>query len=157
MKTTRFILAVMTILVGNMSAGTDEQQIVSKLSTMFAALSTEDATKFHSVISADFYLFEGGARYDGDTITGLIKAMHAAGKRYKWNLTEPDVHISGNTAWIAYVNKGSVTDASGTAKQNWLESAFLEKRVGSWKVVFLHSTRVTMKPEGSQSGGAATQ
>jgi hypothetical protein len=44
----------------------------------------------------------------------LIKAQHAAGKRYEWNVTEPDVHISGNTAWIAYVNKGSVSDASGT-------------------------------------------
>jgi hypothetical protein len=44
----------------------------------------------------------------------LLKAQHAAGKRYEWNVTEPDVHISGNTAWIAYVNKGSVSDASGT-------------------------------------------
>jgi hypothetical protein len=46
---------------------------------------------------------------------------------YEWNVTEPDVHISGDTAWIAYVNKGSITDASGTAKQNWLESAFPRK------------------------------
>ena len=157
MKTTRFILAVMTILVGNMSAGTDEQQIVSKLSTMFAALSTEDATKFHSVISADFYLFEGGARYDGDTITGLIKAMHTAGKRYEWNVTEPDVHISGKSAWVAYVNRGNISGASGSANQNWLESAFLERRAGGWKVVFLHSTRVPVKQEASQSSGAATQ
>ena len=55
------------------------------------------------------------------------------------------VHISGDTAWIAYVNKGSITDASGTAKQNWLESAFLEKQAGNWKIVFMHSTRVPMK------------
>jgi len=41
-------------------------------------------------------------------------------------VTEPDAHISGNTAWIAYVNKGSISDASGTVNQNWLESAFLE-------------------------------
>ena len=58
----------------------------------------------------------------------FIKAQHAAGKRYEWNVTEPDVHVSGDTAWIAYVNKGSITDASGTTKQNWLESAFLEKQ-----------------------------
>jgi hypothetical protein len=44
----------------------------------------------------------------------LTKAQHAARKRYEWNVTEPDVHISSNTAWIAYVNKGSITDASGT-------------------------------------------
>jgi ketosteroid isomerase-like protein len=72
----------------------------------------------------------------------LIKAQHAAGKRYEWNVTEPDVHISGETAWIAYVNKGSITDASGTVNQKWLESAFLEKQAGHWKIVFMHSTRV---------------
>jgi hypothetical protein len=47
-------------------------------------------------------------------------------------VTEPDVHISGNTAWIAYVNKGSITDRSGTIDQKWLESAFLEKREGAF-------------------------
>ena len=46
-----------------------------------------------------------------------IKTLLAAGKRYEWNVTEPDVHISGNTASIAYVNKGSITDAAGTTNQ----------------------------------------
>jgi hypothetical protein len=53
----------------------------------------------------------------------------------------------GDTAWIAYVNKGSITDASGTTKQNWLESAFLEKQGGDWKIVFMHSTRVSLPPK----------
>ena len=79
----------------------------------------------------------------------LIKAQHAAGKRYEWNVTEPDVHISGKTAWIAYANKGSITDASGTVNQNWLESAFLEKQAGLWKIVFMHSTRVPMTTQGN--------
>ncbi|HTF71962.1 MAG TPA: hypothetical protein VK638_55775 [Edaphobacter sp.] len=79
----------------------------------------------------------------------LIKAQHAAGKRYEWNVTEPDVHISGKTAWIAYVNKGSINDASGTVNQNWLESAFLEKQAGLWKIVFMHSTRVPMTTQGN--------
>jgi len=79
----------------------------------------------------------------------LIKAQHAAGKRYEWNVTEPDVHISGKTAWIAYVNKGSINDASGTVNQNWLESAFLEKQAGLCKIVFMHSTRVPMTTQGN--------
>ena len=74
----------------------------------------------------------------------LIKAQHEAGKRYVWNVTEPDVHIMGKTAWIAYVNQGSITDASGTKKQIWLESAFLQRQGGAWKIVFMHSTRVPM-------------
>ena len=77
----------------------------------------------------------------------FIKAQHVAGKRYEWNVTEPDVHVSGNTAWIAYTNKGSITDASGTINQTWLESAFLEKQAGAWKIVFMHSTRVPTQPQ----------
>jgi Calcium/calmodulin dependent protein kinase II association domain len=80
----------------------------------------------------------------------LIKAQHAAGKRYEWNVTEPEVHISGNMAWIAYVKKGSITDASGTVNQNLLESAFLEKQSGTWKIVFMHSTRVPMVTQENQ-------
>jgi 2-polyprenyl-3-methyl-5-hydroxy-6-metoxy-1,4-benzoquinol methylase len=75
-----------------------------------------------------------------------MKAQRAAGKRYEWNVTEPDVHISGDTAWIAYINKGSITDASGTVNQQWLESAILEKQKGFWKILFMHSTRVPTAP-----------
>ena len=122
----------------------DERQIVDRVSTIFDAARTDDVAKFNSVIAAEFYMFDGGARFNGDAIMAFIKAQHAAGKRYEWNVTEPDVHISGNTAWIAYVNKGSITDASGTTNQKWLESAFLRKEAGNWKIVFMHSTRVRM-------------
>ncbi len=125
----------MTLFAGNMNAGTEEQQIVDTVSTIFAAALTDDVAKFDSVIASDFYIFDGGARFNGDSVMAFIKAQH---------VTEPDVHISGDAAWIAYVNKGNITDASGTAKQNWLESAFLEKRAGNWKIVFMHSTRVPM-------------
>jgi hypothetical protein len=122
----------------------DQAQIVDTVSTIFTAALKDDVAKFDSVIASDFYIYDGGARFNGDAIMNLIKAQHAAGKRYEWNVTEPDVHISGKTAWIAYVNKGSITDASGTVSQNWLESAFLQKRAGVWKIVFMHSTRVPM-------------
>jgi hypothetical protein len=81
----------------------------------------------------------------------FTKAQHAAGKRYEWNVTPPDVHISGRTAWIAYVNKGSISDASGTVNQNWLELAFLERQDGTWKIGFMHSTRVPMTTQEKRS------
>lgn len=49
--------------------------------------------------------------------------------------------------WIAYVNDGSITDASGRANQRWLESAFLQKQAGVWKVLFMHSTRGPTQPQ----------
>jgi ketosteroid isomerase-like protein len=125
----------------------NQSQIVDTVSAMFTALRTDDVAKFNSVIAPGFYIFDAGTRFNGETLIALIKSVHAAGKRYEWNVTEPDVHISGDTAWIAYVNKGSVTDASGITNQKWLESAVLQKQGGSWKIVFMHSTRVPTQPQ----------
>ena len=130
------------------SLTSDQKQVVDTVSTIFTAARADDVAKFDSVIAPGFYIFDVGARFNGDIIMALIKAQHAAGKRYEWNVTEPDVHINGNTAWIAYVNKGSISDASGTVNQNWLESAFLEKQAGTWKIVFMHSTRVPPPTQG---------
>jgi len=132
------------------SPASEEKQVVDTVNTIFTAARADDVAKFESVIASDFYIFDGGARFNGDSIMAFIKAQHAAGKRYEWNVTDPDVHISGNTAWIAYVNKGSTTDASGTLNQNWLESAFLEKQAGTWKIAFMHSTRVPMATQENQ-------
>jgi ketosteroid isomerase-like protein len=137
-----FSTIVSTARAQQKSLTPDQKQVVDTVSTVFTAARADDVAKFDSVIASDFYIFDGGARFQGDSIMALIKAQHAAGKRYEWNVTEPDVHISGNTAWIAYINEGSITDASGTVNQNWLESAFLEKQAGTWKIVFMHSTRV---------------
>jgi hypothetical protein len=128
---------------------TEQTKIVDTVSTIFDAARADDVAKFDSVIASDFYIFDGGVRFNGDSIMALIKAQHVAGKRYEWNVTEPDVHITGSTAWIAYINKGSITDASGTISQKWLESAFLQKQAGNWKIAFMHSTRVPMAPQAS--------
>lgn len=128
----------------------DQQQVIDTVSAVFIAAREDDVAKFDSVVAPGFYIYDGGKRFDGNSVMGLIKALHAAGKRYEWNVTEPDVHVSGNIAWIAYVNKGSITDASGTVEQNWLESAFLEKQAGTWKIVFMHSTRVPMATQENQ-------
>jgi hypothetical protein len=109
----------------------EQTQIVDTVKTIFAAALTDDVAMLNTAIAPDFYIYDGGTRFNGDGIITLIKAQHAAGKRFEWNVTEPDDNISGNTAWIAYVTKGSVTDASGTTSQKWLESAFLENRQAS--------------------------
>jgi Domain of unknown function (DUF4440) len=115
---------------------------VETVNTFFVAARQDDVAKFDSVIAPGLYIFDGGVRFNGDSILSLIKAQHAAGNHYEWNVTEPDVHINGNTAWIAYINRGSIGGASGSTKQEWLESAFLEKQAGVWKIAFMHSTRV---------------
>jgi ketosteroid isomerase-like protein len=133
------------------SLSPDQKQVVDTVSTIFTAARTDDVAKFDSVIASDFYIFDGGARVNGEAIMTFIKSQHAARKRYERNVTDPDVHIGGNIAWVAYVNKGVISDASGTVDQNWLESAFLKKQAGAWKIVFMHSTRVPMPPPGNHA------
>lgn len=120
---------------------TDESRVTDALVTMFAAATTDDLAKFHSVATLDFYAFDNGKRFVGDELMQLIKTAHASGAVYEWHVTEPQVHVSGNTAWIAYVNRGSVQNAAGKKDMTWLESAFLRKENGSWHIAFLHSTR----------------
>ena len=120
----------------------EQAKVVEAVRTIFVAAKADDLAKFHSVVAPGFYLYDNGARFTADSIMSFIQSAHAAGQQYEWNVTEPDVHITGSTAWIAYVNKGSVTKDSKTQELQWLESAFLEKQDGVWKIVFMHSTRV---------------
>ncbi len=139
-----FSLNASTVSAQQKALTADQTKIVDTVDTIFTAARTDDIAKFDSVVAPGFYIFDGGLRFNGDSIMAFIKTQHEAGKHYEWNVTEPDVHISGHTAWIAYTNKGSVSDSSGTRNQSWLESAFLEKQAGVWKVVFMQSTRVTV-------------
>ncbi len=125
----------------------DTTQIIHTIKALFTALSNDDLAEFDSLVTPDFYMYDGGERFTPDSIIALIKAERAAGKHYEWNVTQTDVHVSGDTAWIAYVNDGSVTDASGTIHRKWLESAFLKRDAGIWKIAFFHSTRVPPPPQ----------
>ena len=124
----------------------DQQAVTETIRTMYAAASTDDLAKFHSVTTPGFVAFDLGHRFDGDAIMTMVKSAHAAGNIIVWSVNQPDVHITCNTAWIAYTNRGSLTDASGTQPLTWLESAFLQKEAGTWKIVFFHSTRVPPPP-----------
>ena len=150
----RFILVALASLLpvwatAQLKTSADGQsEVVQPVRTLFSALETGNDVQFASVITSDFYIFDGGKRFSGQEILALMKALRAAGKSYKWNPSEADVHQIGNIAWVAYVNKGSITDSSGTKDQEWLESAFLERQGAVWKIAFMHSTRV---PEPTQT------
>ena len=144
MKRTLSAVAVMALFAGGANTATDEQKILDVVNTWYDALRADDYTKFESVIASSFYAYDGWKRFNGHSLVDTIKALHEAGKRYEWIVTEPDVHTTGDTAWATWVNKGSITDASGTKKQDWLESTYLEKQGDNWKMVFFHSTRVQM-------------
>lgn len=122
---------------------TDEVQIVDAMKTMYVAATNDDLARFNTVAASGFYAFDGGKRFTGDSLMELIKNLHAAGSIYVWKVTEPEVQISGDIAWITYVNRGSVEDKSGRKDVTWLESAVLRKDGGTWRIHFFHSTRAS--------------
>ena len=122
-------------------ATTDEAKVVEAMRLMYVAATNDDMDQFRAVTSPDFYTFDGGKRMTGDELMGFIKDAHAAGKVYVWEVTEPQVYVDGQTAWITYVNRGSLQDATGRKDLTWLESAVLRKDNGTWRIHFFHSTR----------------
>jgi len=123
----------------------DQFQVTEAVRSFFAAATADDFDKLHAVTTPDFYAFDAGGRFTRDALMDMIKAAHAAGKVYVWTVNEPEVHLSGDTAWITYINRGTIKDASGTKDVTWLESAVLQKEKGAWRIHFFHSTRVPEK------------
>jgi hypothetical protein len=80
------------------SPGSDKAAVIAAIETMYAAFTTDDFAKFHSVAALDFYAFDGGKRFDGDALMQLLKTAHASGKIYIWRVTKPEVKIEGNIA-----------------------------------------------------------
>src|SRR5258708_3542474 len=99
----------------------DQTQIVNTVSVIFAAARTDDVAKFDSVIAPDFYIYDGGVRFTGDTVVAMIKAQHSAGKPYDGKVSEPAAHISCNTPLISHLNQRTTPDAPPTLTPKLLE------------------------------------
>jgi len=52
---------------------TEQTQIKNTVATIFTAAGTDDFAKFDSVIATDFYIFDGGARFDRDAIMASLR------------------------------------------------------------------------------------
>ena len=139
-----FFLAIMCLACPVLAsqAPTDQERVVQAVRLMYVGATNDDLTQFRAVTSPDFYAFDGGKRMTGDELMGFVKNAHAAGKIYVWQVTEPHVFVDGATAWITYVNRGSLQDSGGKKSLSWLESAVLHKSNDTWRIQFFHSTRV---------------
>ena len=126
---------------GSTTGVSDQEQVIETVRQMFVALANDDLAQFHAVTGADFYAFDVGKRFAGDELIELIMKLHAAGRIFVWEVTEPQVYVDGQTAWMTWINRGSIEDTAGKSELSWLESAVLRKTDGAWRIQFLHSTR----------------
>ena len=123
-----------------------EESVVETMRKMYAAATVDDEAGLSKVFDPDFYAYDVGKRFSGHELYVVIKDAHAAGKKFVWTVADPQVHVHCDWAWITYVNRGSVSDATGMLPVTWLESAVLRYDKGSWFIRFFHSTRSPTAP-----------
>jgi hypothetical protein len=127
------------------STDTDKIAVADAVRTLYAGGSADDLPKMHSVLAPNFYIFDNGHQFNSiEDLMKMVKTFRDQGVKFVWNVTDPKVTIYCNTAWITYINDGSIqlpNSATPTPTQ-WLESAVLEKQDGTWKLLFMHSTRI---------------
>ena len=120
----------------------DPAAVVKAMTDMFAALTVDDGAKLAAIFTPDAVEFDGGKRFTGSALWHLINSVHAKGIRLVWTVQDTDVHFACDTAWIDYINRGSVFDGKTTTPVTWLESAVLMHGKTGWRIRFFHSTRV---------------
>src|ERR1051326_7714873 len=94
------VISSLPLSAAEPSPQSDEARVIEVMRTFYVAATNDDLSKFHSVVTRDFYSFDGGKRFGGDELMELIKQAHASGKVFVWNVTKPEVRIHGDAAWI---------------------------------------------------------
>jgi hypothetical protein len=104
-------------------------QATALLGAFFRALGSADTTGLHRVLHPDFYMYEH-ARWTEDSLRKLMPVL----KGRRWKFCDVRVHVEGGMALVTYENH--------SAEGWWLESAILRRVDDSWRIGFLHSTRM---------------
>lgn len=115
--------------------------VAETMREMYAALMVDDEPRLQGILMPDFYSYDGGKAFDGPGLAGLVKDAHKKGSKFVWTVNEPKIQLHCDWAWIAYVNRGSIADASGTKPVTWLETAVLRYDAGRWRIALFHSSR----------------
>jgi hypothetical protein len=90
-------------------------KVVGVTKKIFVAARADDLPALVAITTPDFYAYDGGKRFTAQTLMELTKKLHAAGKHYEWNVTDPEVHIACNFAWVTKPHDGARSSDSSTA------------------------------------------
>jgi hypothetical protein len=127
----------------------EEQQIIDTVAVLLAAAKANDYATFDACASPGFFVHENGERLDAKGVFHLIVNAQRDGAVFEWNICDPIVHVNGNLASIAYLNRGSVTRNGEREPVTWLETATLTRTHGAWRVEFMSSMRALNAKSGA--------
>ena len=127
------------VRVADGEGANEEEKAADAVRALYASLAQSDFDLFRTVTTADMEAFDQGLHLTREQVVALIQGAYASGVKFEWHVTDTRVHITGDDAWMTFVNRGSQQDANGEQAKTWLETVVLRREAGHWKVRFLHS------------------
>jgi len=113
------------------------------ITQMLTGIGDRNLPMIRRYTTPDFLILEDGHLYNLDSISKDIARTRrfAAYKRVN-HIYFATTRINGNAAWLAFTDIADVTKNGKTTTESFLESAFLIKLKGAWKVYMIHSTTI---------------
>jgi len=150
----RYTLAIFLVVnftnnVLAQSNSNSEKNIQHVVTNFFDALSELDAEKAKTFCTSEVAILESGKVWNFDSLALQINTRKVKSYDFKRinKLNFLKTNISGNTAWLYYMNEAMITFDGKMTHVKWIESAVLVKeKKGSWKISLLHSTEVERTP-----------
>lgn len=141
-----FVLFFFSSLVA-FSQQSDEQQIKNLIQNAFDGVWSDfDEASVDKYHTPDFLLLEHGEVWTNDIIKGYQEKgrTNSQGTKRTNSFEFINVVVNGDAAWCAYKNFAKISK-NGEVVRNleWLESANVIKTPTGWKLVLMHSTRVS--------------
>lgn len=111
---------------------------------MLDGVSNRDMLKVRRNTTPDCLILEDGHLYTLDSVAKhLAHAKKAASYHRSNHLFFATTRVEGNAAWVAFTDIATVTMNGKSTTDNFLESAYLTRVNGAWKVQMIHSVTVT--------------
>ena len=118
-----------------------EAAVKQTLTRYYDAFGRLDAKTYRTLVTPDYVLLENGEVMDLEAdIAGMPSGPQTPTR--KDTLAFRSVRVSGDVAYAVYVLTAEITDASGTQRRRWLESAVLRRTGTAWRIAVLHSTSI---------------
>lgn len=139
---TRAMAAAAKALVGaiHRPVPPENKAVEAVLKGFFAALGAHDRTALKATVSPDFVLYEDGRLMTADQIFDLVAGTPVS---RRWTLTQARIETGGDLATITYRNTASFGEGAERRVPEWTETAILRRSGESWRLIALHSTRIS--------------
>lgn len=134
--------AALGLLIVIATQTTDSRNAQRTLTQMLAGISSRNMAMIREHATPNCLILEDGHLYNLDSIAKhMFRAKRLASARVN-HIYFATTRIDGSSAWLAFTDITDITENGKTTTENYLESAYLTKVNGVWKVHMIHSTTI---------------